>query len=114
MNSTDMLKKNYEFKNILNRGHYYGGQVIEAFIEKKEGSINMLGIAISKKVGNSVVRNRIKRLIKENYRLLEKDVKLGYSLVFLWKKKQDGTYANFEQIKEDMIHILKDSGILEE
>ena len=70
-----MLKKNYEFKNVLTRGKYYGGKQIEIFVLKNKKPFVMLGIAVSKKVGNSVSRNRIKRLIKENYRLLEKDIK---------------------------------------
>ena len=81
-----MLKKNYEFKNVLTKGKYYGGKQIEAFVLKNNKPFVMLGIAVSKKVGNSVSRNRIKRLIKENYRLLEKDVKEKNSLVILWKK----------------------------
>ena len=113
MKKTKMLKKNYEFKNILNKGKYYGGQQIEAFIKKEESDINMLGIAVSKKVGGSVERNKTKRLIKENYRLLEKDVKTGYSLVILWKKKVLVEDASFERIKEDMIHILKESKMLD-
>ena len=97
-----MLKKNYEFKNVLTRGKYYGGKQIEIFVLKNKKPFVMLGIAVSKKVGNSVSRNRIKRLIKENYRLLEKDIKENNSLVILWKKSVDKEEADFYKIKEDM------------
>ena len=107
MKKTKMLKKNYEFKNVLTKGKYYGGKQIEAFVLKNNKPFVMLGIAVSKKVGNSVSRNRIKRLIKENYRLLEKDVKEKNSLVILWKKNVGKEQANFYTIKEDMYYILK-------
>ena len=74
MEKTKILKKNYEFKNVLNNGKFYKGKQIEIFYLKQNISINFLGIAISKKVGNSVYRNKIKRLIRENYRLLEEKI----------------------------------------
>ena len=108
-----MLKKNYEFKNVLTKGKYYGGKQIEAFVLKNNKPFVMLGIAVSKKVGNSVSRNRIKRLIKENYRLLEKDVKEKNSLVILWKKNVGKEQANFYTIKEDMYYILKKAEMIQ-
>ena len=74
----------------------------------------MLGIAVSKKAGNSVYRNRIKRLIRENYRLLEKNMTLGNCFVILWNKKVEGKEANFYIIKEDMEKIFNKINILME
>ena len=74
----------------------------------------MLGIAISKKVANSVYRNKIKRLIRENYRLLEKNITLGNCFVILWNKKVEVKEANFYIIKEDMEKIFKKINILME
>lgn len=102
-----MLKKNYEFKNVLTKGKYYGGKQIEMFVLKNNKPFVMLGIAVSKKVGNSVSRNRIKRLIKENYRLLESNIKENSSLVILWKKSVNKEQANFYKIKEDMEKIFE-------
>jgi len=75
---------------------------------------NLLGIAVSKKAGNSVYRNRIKRLIRENYRLLENSIKTGYTFVILWNKKLDKYDADFNIIKEDMENIFKKAKIIEE
>lgn len=102
-----MLKKNYEFKKVLTKGKYYGGKQIEMFVLKNNKPFVMLGVAVSKKVGNSVSRNRIKRLIKENYRLLESNVKENSSLVILWKKSVNKEQANFYKIKEDMEKIFE-------
>lgn len=107
-----MLKKNYEFKNVLTKGKYYGGKQIEIIVLKNNKPFVMLGIAVSKKVGNSVSRNRIKRLIKENYRLLEKNIKKNKSLVILWKKSVDKKEADFYKIKEDMQKIFEKAEII--
>lgn len=107
MKKTKMLKKNYEFKNVLTKGKYYSGNVIESFIINNNFNYNYLGLAISVKVGKATTRNYIKRLIRENYRNLENDIKTGYSIVFLWKKKADIKNANYYNIQEDVKNIFK-------
>lgn len=109
MKKTKMLKKNYEFRQVLSKGKYYSGECIEAFVKKnseKNKVFNFLGIAVSSKAAKAVKRNYIKRLIRENYRLLEKDLILSNSIVFLWKKKVSTENASFYSIKEDMKKIF--------
>lgn len=106
MKKTKMLKKNYEFKNVLTKGKYYSGRNIEAFIKKNNKNFNYLGLAISSKTGKAVMRNKIKRLLRENYKNFEPDISSGFSIVFLWKKKADTKYANFYNIRSDMNYIF--------
>lgn len=112
MKKTKMLKKNYEFKNVLGKRNYYGGKYIEIFLMNNKEEINYIGIAVSKKIANSVQRNQIKRYIREAYRSLESEIKEGYSIVIMWKKKISIDYASYETIKNDLLFILKRANIL--
>lgn len=112
MKKTLKLKKNYEFKKILTKGKYYSGRYLDVFVTKNNNDINRIGVAVGVKVAKAVKRNRIKRLIQENYRLLEDKLQMGYQIVFLWKKKRDIKEATFLNIKNDMTQILTKIGIL--
>ena len=111
MKKTKMLKKNYEFRNVLTKGKYYSGKNIEAFIKDNNKNCNFLGLAISVKTAKAVKRNKIKRLIRENYKVLEPQIKNGKSIVFLWKKKADVKNATFYNIKNDMNSIFEKSNM---
>lgn len=113
LKKTKILKKNYEFKQIFLNGKYYSGQFIEIFVVKKNQQYNKLGIAINKKSGNSVIRNKIKRLLRENYRLLESNIKTGYNLIILWKKNIEGGKATFYNIKEDILNVFEKARMLQ-
>ena len=117
MKKTKMLKKNYEFKNVLSKGKYYSGKCIEAFVKKTDNKNienNFLGIAIGVKIAKATKRNFLKRLIRENYKNYENQIEIGYSIVFLWKKKVDLKEATFENIEKDMEKIFDKAGILKE
>lgn len=112
MKKTKMLKKNYEFSNVFNKGTYYSGKTIEAFILNNRQKSNYLGLAISVKSGHAYQRNRIKRLLRENYKNFENQVMPGVSIVFLLKKKEEIKEVNYETIKQDMNYILKKAKVI--
>ena len=111
MKKTKMLKKNYEFSNVFSKGSYYSGETIEAFILNNFKDINYLGLAISSKAGKAFQRNRIKRLLRENYLNYEQMIISGISIVFLVKKKIQIEDIDFYQIKKDMKSIFEKSKI---
>ena len=113
MKKTKMLKKNYEFSNIFSKGKYYSGEVIEAFIVNKNNQkFNYIGLAISSKLGHAYQRNRIKRLIRENYKSMENTILEGVSIVFLLKKRVKIENVNYYQVKEDMEKIFRKANII--
>ncbi len=112
MRKMKTLKKNYEFQNVLSKGKYYIGKQITIYITKNKLNTNIIGIAISTKTCNAVKRNRIKRLIRENYRLLENELNTGYNIVFLWNKKDLVENASFHIIQHDMKQLLKKVDVL--
>ena len=106
MKKTKMLKKNYQFKKVLSKGKFFIEKNIEIFVLKNNLKINLLGIAVSTKNGKAFQRNKIKRLIRENYKEQEMQIKTGKSIVFLWKKQVDVKNATYKNIKKDMNTIF--------
>lgn len=115
MKQTKMMKKNYEFRNVLSKGKYYSGRYIEAFIKKeKQNYVNFLGLAVGVKTAKAVKRNYIKRLLRENYQRQEDYLKKGYSIVFLWKKNVDSKEAKFSNIEKDIRVIFNKANLKKE
>ena len=107
MKKLNTLKKNYEFKNVMSRGQYCCGKYITIYITKNNLQKNAIGIAVSTKSAKAVKRNRIKRLIRENYRLKKEKLKKGNNIVFLWNQKNSVDDTNFDKIEKDMDIIFK-------
>ena len=112
MRKIKTLKKNYEFKNVFTKGKFYIGKQITVYIMKNKKDYNVIGIAISTKTGNAVKRNKIKRLIRENYKNIKDNLKVGNNIIFLWNQKEKVEDANFYIIKNDIETLLKQGEIL--
>lgn len=112
MKKTTMLKKNYEFKNILTNGKKIKGKYINIYIKKNNLQQNKLGIAVSSKSTNSVQRNKIKRLIRENYKIAEEKIKTGYNFVIIWNKNKNVKEATFYSIKNDINKFIEKTNLL--
>ena len=107
MKKTETLKKNYEFKNILNRGSYISARHLECFFLKNKKNKNLIGIAISSKIAKAYQRNRIKRLVRQVYSEEEILLKKEFSMVFLCKKKSNIDEITYKTVKEDVQKIFK-------
>ncbi|MCY6958208.1 MULTISPECIES: ribonuclease P protein component [Clostridium] len=111
MKKEERIRKNLEFRRVYKRGKSYSNQLLVLYIYKnyKNANINRVGISVSKKVGNSVVRSRVKRLISEGYRLNCNDLKTGYDLVFIARNtSKDKTY---QEVEKSIIKLLRKAGL---
>jgi ribonuclease P protein component len=107
MEFTESLKKNSDFGNVYKKGRSGANRKVVLYIVQNGTDRNRLGISVSRKVGNSVVRHRIKRLIKEVYRLNESRYKRGYDLVFIARSgARDRTYAEMERAVMHVSSVL--------
>lgn len=104
------IKENSDFRRAYYRGKSIVKKRIVLYFRKNKFSYNRLGITVSPKVGNSVVRNRIRRLIRENYRLSEIS-KSGYDIVIV--ARSSAAYSNYYGIGKDLKSAFQESGFCE-
>ena len=102
MSKIKTLKMNYEFKNVLTRGKYFFNSQVTVYVLCNKLGYNRVGIAISSKADKAVRRNHIKRLIREAYRKIEKDLDRSYDIVIMWNKKLDTSKASYHKIYSNL------------
>lgn len=112
MKKTEMLKKNYQFKQVLNKGKFYKEREIEIVVLKNNKNINLLGIAVGTKNGKAFQRNRAKRIIRECYKRLEEQLIEGNSIVILIKKDFNLKDINFNSVFEEMKNCFEKANIV--
>ena len=112
MRKIKTLKKNYEFKNVLSKGKFYIGKQIAIYVLENHKKSNVIGIAVSTKQCGAVQRNRIKRLIRENYRIIKDKLMQGYDIVFLWKNMEEPKTADYYIIQKDLEILFRKAELL--
>jgi len=103
------IRKNVEFRAIYRRGKSFSNHLLVLYIYKNRKHINRIGVSVSKKVGKSVIRNRVKRLIKESYRLNSSNLKIGYELVFIARSAANN--KNYIEIDDAVKNLFKKAGL---
>lgn len=108
------IKKNQEFQLLYNTGKKYFGYYSLIYVKKNNTVENRLGFVVSKKVGNAVVRNRIKRIFREIFRLNCGKIKIGYDIVIISKKVTGQKIAviNYFNLEKDVLKVLNKSGVI--
>ena len=83
MKYSESLKKNRDFQNVYKKGKSYANRYLVMYVLENDTDRNRLGISVSKKVGNSVIRHHVTRLIRESYRLQEDMFNSGLDIVVI-------------------------------
>jgi ribonuclease P protein component len=99
------LKKNVEFQEVFKKGQSYANRQFVVYMLKKQDQQHFrVGLSVSKKVGNAVTRNRVKRYIKEVFLQLQNDVNASYDYIVIARKPT--STMDFFETKKSLIHIL--------
>ena len=81
-----ILKKKKDFQVVYSRGKSYANRFLVLYVFRSHGLQGKVGFAAGKKLGNAVKRNRVKRLLRESYRLHQVEIEEGFSLLLVGRK----------------------------
>ena len=112
MKRSESLKKNKDFQTVYQKGTSNANRYLVMYVLKNQHTMNRLGISVSKKVGNSVVRHRVTRLIRESYRLNEMRFKEGLDIVVIARPSAKGT--GYHEICSSLLSLAGRHHILED
>lgn len=102
---TESLKKRRDFQIVYKTGKSVANRYLVMYKRKNDTDRNRLGISVSKKVGNSVIRHRVTRLIRESYRLNEEKFQQGYDLIVVARAGAKG--IGYFDMESALLHVAK-------
>ena len=105
MNFSESLKKNQDFQSAYRKGRSYANKLLVMYVLENNMERNRLGISVSKKVGNSVVRHHVTRLVRESYRLQENIFNSGLDIVVI--ARANAASASYAEIESALLHLGK-------
>jgi ribonuclease P protein component len=108
----DVLRNKKDFSAVYGKGKSAGGKYVVLFYRKNNLGYNRKAFLASKKVGNSVRRNRARRLMKESYRLLSEKLPVGYDVLFIARKAAADRGVKCGNVGDSMRALLKKCGLL--
>jgi ribonuclease P protein component len=110
MRFTASLKQNREFRSLYARGKSTAGVYLAVYARRNRLGTTRLGITVSAKLGGAVVRNRVKRRIKEAYRLSEERFAKGHDIVIVARGRAVG--AGFSSLGNELLRLCGKLGIV--
>lgn len=110
MQDSEKLKKSWEFQRAYQRGDKYWNRYFVIYVLRTPFNCLRLGITVSKKVGKSVQRNRVKRLIRESFRRLRTRVKVGYDIVVVGRSP--ACRLTCQETEDALVHLFRKAVIL--
>ena len=107
---SESLKKNRDFQLLYKEGKSCANRYLVLYVKENGLEKNRLGVSVSKKVGNSIVRHRITRLIRESYRLHEDMFNSGLDMVVI--ARVSAKDRGMREIESALLHLGKLQGVL--
>lgn len=106
------IKDNTEFQRVLKNGKWFGAECVVIYVLPNNKEENRIGVAVGKKAGKSVVRNRLKRLIREAYRINCEQIENGLDIVIVWKNSANVENVNFDIVQKSLLKCLNKANLI--
>ena len=103
MKFSESLKKNSDFQKVYRQGKSYANRYLVMYVLENHTEGNRLGISVSKKVGNSVIRHHLTRLIRESYRLHEDVFNNGLDIVVI--ARSTARDISYHETESALLHL---------
>lgn len=110
MQNTVTLKKNYEFRRLYAKGKSAVMPALVIYARKNKSASNRVGFTVTTKLGHAVVRNRVRRRLREIYRLNELRIRPGTDLVIVARSRSTG--AAYKDLERDFLRACEKLGLL--
>ena len=111
MNKRQRIKKNEEFQKVFKKGKSVANRQFVVYSLKKEGQTEFrVGLSVSKKIGNAVTRNQIKRYIRQTFLELKDDVRQDMDYVII--ARNQAATLDFHETKKSLEHVLRIAKVL--
>ena len=111
MKAAVTVQKNHEFRRIYRRGKTAVGPGLVIYCQKNREGLSRLGITVSTKLGKAVVRNRVRRQIREIYRLNRPTMKAGWDVIVVARMR--AVNMGYWKLNQIYLHLLEQVDLLE-
>ncbi len=111
MKASVTVKENYEFRRIYRKGKSVVTPSVVVYCQKNRKGNSRLGITVSTKLGHAVVRNRVRRRLREIYRLNRDRMKPGYDLIVVARVR--AAHQTYQKIESAYLTALEELNLLE-
>jgi len=107
---SERLRRTADFDRVYSEGKRIAGSSLVLFFCRSLPDQTRLGLSVSKKIGNAVVRNRVKRLLREAFRLNKQELKKGYDILLVARRGVEG--LKFRQVEAVVLDLFRKGGLL--
>ena len=109
MRFTQSLRLNRDFKRAYTRGRSLAGLLLAVYVRPNRGGVNRLGLTVGSKLGGAVVRNRVRRRMREAYRRNEDGFATGFDVVLVARGRAVG--ATFWELDRELRRLFGKLGL---